>query len=167
MLMNTEKDIYIQFKAIGRVYSRFTEQKGTPIQGRMAPEEKAEIEIFSDYVDGIKDLDGFSHIFVFFKFNGKLEKKLLVKPYLDTKEHGIFATRSPMRPNPLGMTIVKLDRIEGNRLFVSGVDILNNSLVIDLKPYVPDFDYFQTEKIGWYAANKARAEKVLADDRFE
>lgn len=167
MIMNTEIDNYIEFKVIGRVHSRFTEQKGTPIQGRMAPEETAEIEIFSDYVDGIKDLDGFSHIYVFFKFDRKLEKKLLVKPYLDTNERGVFATRSPLRPNPLGMTIVKLERVEGNRLYISGVDILNNTPVIDLKPYIPDFDFFQPDKIGWYAANKARAEKVLADDRFE
>lgn len=163
--MNTDK--YIEFKVIGRVFSRFTEQKGTPIQGRMAPEETAEIEIFDEYAAGIKDLEGFSHIYVFFKFDRTLENKLLVKPYLDTNERGVFATRSPLRPNPLGMTIVRLDRVEGNRLFVSGVDILNNSPVIDLKPYIPDFDYHQPEKIGWYAANKARAEKVLADDRFE
>lgn len=163
--MNTDK--YIEFKVIGRVFSRFTEQKGTPIQGRMAPEETAEIEIFAEYAAGIKDLEGFSHIYVFFKFDRTLENKLLVKPYLDTNERGVFATRSPLRPNPLGMTIVRLDRVEGNRLFVSGVDILNNSPVIDLKPYIPDFDYHQPEKIGWYADNKARAEKVLADDRFE
>ncbi len=163
--MNAEK--FIQFKIVGRVYSRFTEQKGTPIQGRMAPEETAEIEIFDEFAGGIKDLDGFSHIYVFFTFNRALEEKLLVKPYLDTCERGVFATRSPLRPNPLGMTIVKLDRVAGNRLFVSGVDILNNSPVIDIKPYVPEFDHHQPDKIGWYAANQAKSEKVLADDRFD
>ena len=163
--MNIEKTI--EFKIIGRVYSRFTEQKGTPIQGRNAPEETAEIEIFEEYAGGLKDLDGFSHIYVFFKFDRTLENKLLVKPYLDKCERGVFATRSPLRPNPLGMTIVRLDRIVRNRLFVSGVDMLNNSPVIDIKPYIPDFDHNQPEKIGWYAENNSRSEKVLADDRFE
>ncbi|GAB4276897.1 MAG: tRNA (N6-threonylcarbamoyladenosine(37)-N6)-methyltransferase TrmO [Candidatus Rifleibacteriota bacterium] len=157
----------MEFKVIGRVHSRFTEQKGTPIQGKMAPEHTAEIEIYDEYAAGLKDLDGFSHIYIFFKFDRALEGKLLVKPYLDTEERGVFATRSPLRPNPLGMTIVKLEKVAGNRLLVSGVDILNNSPVIDIKPYIPDFDHFTPEKIGWYAKNKARSEQVLADDRFE
>jgi tRNA-Thr(GGU) m(6)t(6)A37 methyltransferase TsaA len=157
----------IEFKIIGKVHSRFSEQKGTPIQGKMAPEETAEIEIFPEFCDGIKDLDGFSHIYVFFKFDRVLDKKLLVKPYLDTCERGVFSTRSPLRPNPLGMTIVRLDKIENNRLFISGVDILDQSPVIDLKPYIPDFDHNQPEKIGWYAQKKNKSSKVLADDSFE
>lgn len=157
----------IEFKIIGKVHSRFTEQKGTPIQGKMAPEETARIEIFNEFSAGLKDLEGFSHIYVFFKFDRVLQNKLLVKPYLDTCERGVFSTRSPLRPNPLGMTIVRLDRVEENFLHVSGVDILNGSPVIDIKPYIPDFDQHQPERIGWYAANRARAEKVLADDRFE
>lgn len=156
----------IEFKVIGRVISRFSEQKGTPIQGKMAPEETAEIEIFDEFSDGLKDLEGFSHIYVFFKFDQAPEKKLLIKPYLDTVNRGVFSTRSPRRPNPLGMTIVRLESIKGNRLRVSGVDMLNNSPIIDIKPYLPDFDHFEPEKIGWYQKNKDRNKLVLADDRF-
>ncbi len=161
--MNTAK---IEFKPLGTVETRFEQQAGTPIQGRMAPEERGCIRIFDEFAAGLKDLEGFSHIYVFFAFDRAAAGQLLVKPYLDQVEHGVFATRSPLRPNPLGMTIVRLDRIEGNCLHVSGIDILNGSPVIDIKPYIPDFDHFQPEKIGWYAANEQRDSLVLADARF-
>ncbi|MDN5280703.1 MAG: tRNA (adenine37-N6)-methyltransferase [Clostridiales bacterium] len=157
----------IEFKIIGQVRSRFKEQKGTPIQGKMAPEETAELIIAPEYAEGLKDLEGFSHIYVFFKFDRADHNKLLVKPYLDTEDRGVFSTRSPLRPNPLGMTIVRLERIEENRLYVSGVDILDGSPIIDIKPYIPDFDQHNPEKIGWYAKNQKRSGKVLADDRFD
>jgi tRNA-Thr(GGU) m(6)t(6)A37 methyltransferase TsaA len=156
----------IEFKVIGTVHSRFTQQKGTPIQGKMAPEETAEIEIYPDYAPGLKDLEGFDYVYVFFKFDRADKKKLLVRPYLDEVERGVFSTRSPLRPNPLGMTIVKLDKIVENRIFVSGVDILDNSPVIDIKPYIPDFDHNLPKKTGWYANKKNTSKKVLADNRF-
>jgi len=156
----------ITFKTVGFVESRFEQQAGTPIQGRMAPEETARIIIFDEYSEAVQDLEGFSHIYVFFKFDRASEKKLRVKPYLDTVERGVFATRSPLRPNPLGMTIVRLERVEGNVLYISGVDILNNSPVIDIKPYIPDFDHQNPEKIGWYEKSAERNRLVLADDRF-
>ncbi len=161
--MNKES---IEFKVLGVVESRFEHQTGTPIQGRLAPEETAVIRIYDEYTAGLKDIDGFSHIYVFFGFNRSDSGKLLVKPYLDTVERGIFATRSPLRPNPLGMTIVRLERIEGNKLHVSGVDILNGSPVLDIKPYIPAFDYHQPERIGWYQSKEQRDSLVLADDRF-
>ncbi|MDD2998287.1 MAG: tRNA (N6-threonylcarbamoyladenosine(37)-N6)-methyltransferase TrmO [Candidatus Riflebacteria bacterium] len=156
----------MQFKAVGIVESRFEQQAGTPIQGKMAPKETACIRIFDEFAAGLKDIEGFSHIYVFFKFDRASEAKLLVKPYLDTVERGVFATRSPLRPNPLGMTIVKLERVENNCLYVSGVDILNGSPVIDIKPYIPDFDQHNPEKIGWYENKNEKSDLVLADDRF-
>ncbi len=156
----------IEFKALGVVESRFEKQEGTPIQGRMAPEETACIRIYDEFAAGLKDIEGFSHIYVFFKFDRVAGSKLLIKPYLDTVEHGVFATRSPLRPNPLGMTIVKLERVEGNCLYVSGVDILNGSPVLDIKPYIPDFDYHQPDRIGWYQEKNKKDGLVLADDRF-
>ena len=161
--MVTEK---IEFKSLGIVESPFEQQLGTPIQGRMAPETSARIRIFAEYAAGLKDLEGFSHIYVFFKFDRAAAGQLLVRPYLDTVEHGVFATRSPLRPNPLGMTIVRLERIEGNCLYVSGIDILNGSPVIDIKPYVPEFDHFEPEKTGWYEQKAQKRSLVLADDRF-
>lgn len=156
----------MQFKAVGIVESRFEQQAGTPIQGKMAPKETACIRIFDEFAAGLKDIEGFSYIYVFFKFDRASEAKLLVKPYLDTIERGVFATRSPLRPNPLGMTIVKLERVESNCLYVSGVDILNGSPVIDIKPYIPDFDQHNPDKIGWYENKNKKSDLVLADDRF-
>lgn len=161
-----QKSEVVTFKSVGFVESRFEQQAGTPIQGRMAPEETGRIVIFEEFAEALKDLEGFSHIYVFFKFDRASEKKLRVKPYLDTVERGIFATRSPLRPNPLGMTIVRLNRVDGNILEISGVDILNGSPVIDIKPYIPDFDFHNPEKIGWYEKNAERNSLVLADDRF-
>ncbi len=157
----------VEFVVIGHVESRFEQQAGTPIQGRLAPEEVAKVIIYEDFVSGIKDLEGFSHIYVFFKFDRASTRKLLVKPYLDTEERGVFSTRSPLRPNPLGMTIVRLEKVEGNTLFISGVDILNSSPVIDIKPYIPDFDHNVVDRIGWYEKNSERNRLVLADDRFD
>jgi len=156
----------IEFKPLGVVESRFEQQAGTPIQGKMAPQETACIRVFEEYAAGLKDIEGFSHIYVFFKFDRAAGSQLLVKPYLDTVERGVFATRSPLRPNPLGMTIVRLDRVEGNCLHISGVDILNGSPVIDIKPYIPDFDQHQPEKIGWYQEKSDKDRLVVADNRF-
>ncbi len=155
------------FDQIGIVHSRFTEQEGTPIQGKMAPEETAEVEIFDEFVEGLKDLDGFSHIYLIYRFD-RIEKTAnLVKPYLDTEVRGVFSTRSPRRPNPIGLTVVRLASVNGNRIKVSGVDLLDKTPIIDIKPYIPDFDQHEPEKIGWYGEKKNRSSLVLADNRFE
>ena len=157
----------LHFTQIGVIHTPFAEQKGTPIQGIMAPEAEGTVEVFPEFQDGLRDLDGFSHIVLIYQFHHMGKGQLLVKPYLDTVERGIFATRSPRRPNPLGMTTVRLQRVDGNLLHVSGVDMLEGTPLIDIKPYLGDFDHHRPDKIGWYGATERRGQRVLADDRFD
>lgn len=157
---------YLKMRPIGVIRTRFIEQAGTSIQGCMAPEEIGTIEIHEEFAEGLADLDGFSHLWLIYCFNQIRGWKLKVKPYLDTVEHGIFATRSPCRPNPIGMTCVRLLRVEENILTVAGTDMLDGTPLLDIKPCVPAFDHAPVDAIGWYSS-KIPEEKVLADRRFE
>ena len=151
---------------IGVVHSGFTQQAGTPIQSIMAEEAPGVLEIFPEFQEGLADLDGFSHIMVFFHLHAVSVGALKVRPYLDVVERGIFSTRSPKRPNRLGMSVVRLDRIESGRLFIRGVDMLDGSPILDIKPYIPAFDHHPVERIGWYQSRLGQTAPVKADDRF-
>ncbi len=156
------------FRPIAQMRTRFTGQAGTPIQAAMVAEERGAIEVLPEYAAGLDDLAGFSHIFIVYVFDRVAGSALRVVPYLDTVEHGIFATRSPKRPNPIGLAVVRLLGISGNRVDVAGVDMLDGTPVLDIKPYVPAFDCHEASQIGWYAgklpANPATV--VVADNRF-
>ena len=155
-----------QIRSIGVVHSKFNTQKGTPIQSAGAQSETAVIEIFPEFVSALDDLQGFSHIWVLYRFNRIPGESLKVIPYLDTRPRGVFSTRSPRRPNSIGMAVVRLDEIKDGRLSIAGVDMLDQTPVIDIKPYIPDFDRHDAEEIGWYSESERLSQKVLADDRF-
>ena len=156
----------ILINPIGIIHSPFKTAKGTPIQpgGSNAT---GEIEIFDEYRDGLTDLDGFSHIIVLFHFNKIEHEKLLVKPYMDSVFHGVFSTRSPARPNRIGFSIIKLDKIVGNILFVKHLDMLDETPVIDIKPFVPLMDNFEVEKIGWLEDKVHQHKSTKDDGRFK
>ncbi|HEY9764997.1 MAG TPA: tRNA (N6-threonylcarbamoyladenosine(37)-N6)-methyltransferase TrmO [Chroococcales cyanobacterium] len=157
---------YLKMRPIGVIRTRFTEQEGTPIQGCMAQDEIATIEVHEEFMEGLAGLEGFSHLWLLYCFNQARGWSPKVKPYLDTVEHGIFATRSPCRPNPIGMTCVRLLRAEGKFLTVAGADMLDGTPLLDIKPCVPAFDHHPVETIGWFRG-KLPEGKVLADRRFE
>ncbi len=157
----------ITYFPIGIVHSPFRFPEGTPIQAAAAKDIQARIEIFSEYSNGLKDLEGFSHIIVLFHLHIVKFKSLHVVPFLDTEVHGIFATRSPARPNPIGFSIVELEKIENDILFVKGIDMLDGSPVLDLKPYIPQFDIFETAKNGWMEKNVHRMNIQKDDGRFK
>jgi tRNA-Thr(GGU) m(6)t(6)A37 methyltransferase TsaA len=137
-------------KPIGVIKTPFKQKEGMPIQGSMFPDAKGIIELKGKYADGLLHLDGFSHIILLYAFHKSEGFDLQTKTFLDEGKHGVFATRAPRRPNPIGLTIVKLDKVVGNRLYVSGVDILDGTPLLDIKPYVPDFDSIPKKvKIGW------------------
>lgn len=138
-----------------------------PIQPRYAKGSKAFIEICNDYSDGIKDLDLFSHIIVLFYLHKATEKyDLRVIPFLDNVERGVFATRAPRRPNHIGLSIVKIDRIEENRIYIDNCDIIDQTPVIDIKPYNPEFDIFPEATTGWYEKDKVKDKNKKSDKRF-
>ena len=148
--MKDNKPEIIKFTAIGHVISTHTDPRTVPIQPRYADNVHGRIEILPEYVHGLKDLDGFSHIIVLYQFHHGSSSKLVVKPFLQDVERGIFSTRAPCRPNRIGLSIVELIRIDGGTLHISGVDMLDGTPVLDIKPYVDRFDNIVTTRNGWH-----------------
>jgi tRNA (adenine37-N6)-methyltransferase len=137
-------------KPIGIIRSPFrdVEQK-VPIQGALAPETRGTMEVYREYEQGLKDIEGFSHLFILYLFHHAPTVKLTVVPYIDTAERGVFATRSPHRPNHIGLALARLVRVEGNILTIAGLDMVDGTPVIDIKPYNPAFDNAAHPEIGW------------------
>jgi tRNA-Thr(GGU) m(6)t(6)A37 methyltransferase TsaA len=155
----------ITYTAIGFIHTPFTEIRGMPLQAVAAQEIQGVIELAPAYAGGLGDLDGFSHLILLYHLHRVQGHALRVTPYLDDHSHGIFATRSPKRPNPIGFAVVRLLRIEQARLIIAGVDMLDGTPLLDLKPYVPAFDSIQTDRIGWFAGRIERVHVVRADER--
>ena len=139
----------IKLMPIGLVHSPFKEPVGVPKDSSNGMDYKGTIEIFSEYKNGLKDLDGFSHILVLFYFHKSEYSHLIVKPYLDDHLRGVFATRSPHRPNFIGLSVVELLRIEDGILHIRGIDMIEGTPVLDIKPYIPEFDSNEGIRIGW------------------
>ncbi|HNR44215.1 MAG TPA: tRNA (N6-threonylcarbamoyladenosine(37)-N6)-methyltransferase TrmO [Methanofastidiosum sp.] len=154
----------ICYSPIGIVHSEFKEKINVPIQSVFS-NKKGIIEIYPEFSGGLKDLDGFSHIFLIYHFHLSKGFTLKVKPFLDDVERGIFSTRAPKRPNNIGLSILSIERIENNMVYVSDIDIIDNTPVLDIKPYVPDFDQRQNVKDGWFS-NKIDRKEYLSDNRF-
>ena len=156
----------IIYNPIGIIHSPFKEQKGTPIQPRKSDGAEGTIEIYDEFVPGLDDLEGFSHIYLLFHFHLSKDYKLKVVPYLDNQKRGLFATRAPRRPNQIGLSIVQLLRIEKNTLYIKDIDMIDGTPLLDIKPYVHSFDKQTDIKIGWLE-NKADGDTDRADNRFE
>ena len=160
--MNSE----ITFQPIGIIHSPFKEREGIPIQPIGAKGIKGEIEIFPEFTEGLKDLDGFSHIILLFHFHLSTDYKLLVKPFMEDTIRGVFATRAPRRPNQIGMSVVQLDSIENNILHISNIDIVDGTPLLDIKPYVKKIDCVDSEKVGWLEEKTDKFRSKISDDRF-
>ncbi len=156
----------IKYKQIGVIHSPFKEPKGTPIQPGAAQGIEGTVEVFQEYVEGLKDLDGFSHIMLIYHFHLSKESSLKVKPFMDDQTHGVFSTRAPNRPNPIGISVVQLVKIEGNILYVKDVDIVDGTPLLDIKPYVPEFDIRDARKKGWLEKNVRKLSTSRDDGRF-
>ncbi len=138
----------MKLKPIGTIHSPYKNGKGIPIQPSFSGE-IGEIEVFKEYEPGLKDIEGFSHIIIMYLFHKSKGYNLHVKPYLDENLRGVFATRAPLRPNPIGLSIVKLIERKGNILKIGGIDVIDKTPLLDIKPYVPEFDQRENVKIGW------------------
>ena len=145
-----------EIKQIGKIFSPYNTKEECPIQGFVKPEGKGRIEIFPQYEEGLETIETFSHIILFYIFDQAGEIKLSRPTFLDNSSHGIFASRHPCRPNNIGISIVKLEKRYKNILEVRGLDVLNNTPLIDIKPYVPRFDYFEEANNGWVETKKVR-----------
>jgi tRNA (adenine37-N6)-methyltransferase len=139
----------ITYRPIGVIHSEHFRAEETPIQPVYAKGCQGRAEIFPALVDGLRDLEGFSHIYLIYHFNQAAPTRLTVKPFLQDIEHGVFATRAPSRPNAIGLSVVELVRREVNVLYLDGVDILDGTPLLDIKPYTARFDRFETSRNGW------------------
>jgi tRNA-Thr(GGU) m(6)t(6)A37 methyltransferase TsaA len=156
----------VEFHPIGIIRTPFKEVSGMPIQAAAARGVKGRVEVSPAHQTGLKDLSGFSHIILLYHFHRIRESKLTVTPFLDSKPRGVFATRAPCRPNPIGLSVVKLTGIKGNVLTVENVDMLDGTPLLDIKPYVPEFDHPRAKRIGWLSKAKRRGGTKLSDMRF-
>jgi len=145
-----------KIKPIGIIHSPFSTKEDAPIQGTYCPNSKGTVELFPEYEEGLKDIETFSHIIVLYQFDRAGEVKLVRPTFLDDEPHGVFASRHPCRPNSLGLTVVRLISRAKNLLEVSGVDVLDKTPVIDIKPYIRRFDCFPEANEGWVASKKKR-----------
>jgi tRNA-Thr(GGU) m(6)t(6)A37 methyltransferase TsaA len=156
----------IIYKPIGAIHSPFKEPRDAPIQSACARDVEGTVEIFPQYSEGLADLEGFSHIILIYHFHLSKGHSLRVKPYLNNELRGVFATRAPARPNSIGISIVRLVKVEGRKLHIRDVDILDGTPLLDIKPYVPEFDSRSTEKIGWLSGKIDELPETRDDGRF-
>jgi len=157
----------IKYKPIGVIHSPFKETRGVPIQSTGAEEGiNGTVEVFPKYAEGLKDIEGFSHIILIYHFHLSRKFSLKVKPYMDDNLRGVFATRAPSRPNAIGVSIVKLIKVERNILHIQNIDIVDGTPLLDIKPYVPEFDINEAHNIGWLKRNVHKLPTSKDDGRF-
>jgi tRNA-Thr(GGU) m(6)t(6)A37 methyltransferase TsaA len=147
----------LELKPIGIIRSPYASKEDAPIQGAFRPEGKGTVEVYREYAAGLKDIEGFSHIFLLYQFDRAGEVHLVRKTFLDDDEaHGLFASRHPCRPNGIGLTIVRLLARREHILEVGGIDVLDQTPLLDIKPYIPRFDCYPDAEAGWTASKRKR-----------
>jgi len=152
------------FKPIGTIHTPFSEQSGTPIQPAMSQGAAGRVVVLDEFAAGLSDLASFERIWLVYWFHRASPPKLMVVPYRDNVERGVFATRAPCRPNPIGISVVRLKQLSGSTLEVLDVDILDGTPLLDIKPYVPRFDSVESSDYGWLEKDTMKRER--ADNRF-
>ncbi len=159
--------VEIRYKPIGMIHTPFEDTKNIPIQPSAAKGITGIIEIYPEYAKGLKDLDGFSHILLIYHFHLSEGFHLEVRPFLDENKRGVFSTRAPRRPNNIGISVVKLVRIEKNILHFENADMVNNTPLLDIKPFIPDMNPNDTVKTGWLTEVKHKMSYHKSDRRFD
>jgi len=163
---STEPANALSYRPVGVVRSPFTAPAGMPLQSVAARDVHGQIEIYREFAAGLTDLDGFSHIHVLAHLHRGRPGGLTVVPFLDDTERGVFSTRSPRHPNPIGLSVMRLLSVNGTILQVTGIDLLDGTPVLDIKPYVLQFDAIAAERTGWLQRVAPRVHDTTADARF-
>lgn len=153
-------------ETVGTIRSPFTRIEDMPIQPAGAGDTRGSVVVENAYAEGVKDLSGFSHIYLLYLFHKAGQMSLKVTPFMDTVEKGVYATRSPLRPNHIGISIVRLLSVKENVLTIEGVDVLDHTPLIDIKPYIENFDRVENSTSGWMTADRDEVAKTRSDGRF-
>ena len=156
----------ITYKPIGVIHSPFADVEGMPIQPSAASGIEGTVDFNPELAPGLKDLEGFSHVILIYHFHLSKRHSLEVKPFLDDTRRGVFATRVPARPNAIGLSVVRLTGVSGSILTIEDVDVVDGTPLLDIKPFVPDFDNREVQSTGWFAKQVSRVTEVKADRRF-
>jgi tRNA-Thr(GGU) m(6)t(6)A37 methyltransferase TsaA len=158
----------IEFNPIGTIYTPFKDAEGMPIQPAGAQEIRGTIELLPEYAAGLQDLHGFSHIILLYVFHHSNSYSLVVTPFMDSTPRGLFATRAPNRPNSIGLSVVRLLQVDDAKLHIEGIDVLNGTPLLDIKPYAPEFDHPSgTVRTGWLEKSKQQISEKRSDERFK
>jgi tRNA-Thr(GGU) m(6)t(6)A37 methyltransferase TsaA len=157
----------VVYRPIGIIRSPFNSLEDMPIQPTSNVSGSGIVEVFPEFADGLKDLEGFSHIYLLYHFHKVHRQELVVTPFLDKEPRGIFATRAPSRPNPVGLSLVELVRREENLIYVERVDVLNETPLLDIKPYVPEFEDLRDVRAGWLEQARGLVRTQKSDSRFK
>jgi tRNA-Thr(GGU) m(6)t(6)A37 methyltransferase TsaA len=156
----------VTYQPIGVIHTPFTDVDGMPIQPVAAAGVRGTIDLDPGFAAGLLDLDGFSHLILLYHLHEVRAPRLTVTPFLDDRPHGIFATRSPARPNPVGLSTVRLVRVLGSAIEIEDVDMLDGTPLLDIKPYIPAFDDRAGARVGWFTGRLDRLVDARADGRF-
>jgi tRNA (adenine37-N6)-methyltransferase len=157
----------LRIKPIGIIRSPFKRLVGMPIQAAFSRKGNGTVELLPEFTQGLQDLEGFSHIMLIYQFHKSKGYRLLCRPFLDEVQRGVFATRAPARPNPIGISIVKVKMIRGNKIEVASLDVLDGTPLLDIKPYVPRFDAPEPQSVGWFEKALGRKKaRLKADNRY-
>ncbi|WP_254528013.1 tRNA (N6-threonylcarbamoyladenosine(37)-N6)-methyltransferase TrmO [Natrinema gelatinilyticum] len=156
-----------EYESIGVIRTPFESPDGMPIQPVGTDAVVGIVEVYELYADGLQDLNGFSHCILLYHFHASADTaSLQVEPFLDDEKRGVFATRAPQRPNPIGLSVVEIDSVTDHKVTVRGIDVIDQTPLLDIKPFVPDFDVPSDADTGWLDAPKSTIRSKQADERF-
>ncbi|MBP1610200.1 MAG: tRNA-Thr(GGU) m(6)t(6)A37 methyltransferase TsaA [Acidobacteria bacterium] len=164
MYQEEDPELQVTARVIGVIRTPFTEPAGTPIQTVYGENIEGQVLLYEPYAAALDDIEGFDRLWLIYWMDRVNEFKPRIIPYRDDREHGLFATRSPGRPNPIGMSVVRLLRHEGSILYIADIDMLDGTRLLDIKPYVPAFDSHPVSRAGW--VDTCRVDRRRADNRF-
>jgi tRNA (adenine37-N6)-methyltransferase len=156
----------VSFHTIGVIHTPFKETKGTPISSLAGYGVRGTIELFEEYAEGLKDIDGFSHLSLIYYMHLVQKVGLVGIPFMDDKPHGVFAMRSPLRPNHIGISVIKLLAVHNNILDIEDLDIIDGTPLLDIKPYLPEMDSRTECRTGWFASNIQKMFSIRDDGRY-
>ncbi|MBW1787358.1 MAG: tRNA (N6-threonylcarbamoyladenosine(37)-N6)-methyltransferase TrmO [Deltaproteobacteria bacterium] len=155
------------FRPIGVLNTPYRTKSGVPIQGAFDPQSEGTAEIFKPFEEGLRDLEGFSHLILLYVFDRSEGYDLVCRPYMEDRRHGVFAMRAPRRPNPIGFSVVRLKRREGRMLHLAELDMLDGTPLLDIKPFVPKFDHRADTRVGWMENTfRNKNHRKVSDERF-